>query len=183
MTLAERQEYHDITERCIDCRQNNWDDHAHTLSGLEYSLLTEQFALNLVEPAEQVEIAAVKKALQWVLYTNQILLTDVFRYCNVYVQTTKTAGKFLVDSPADSAVAVYCLLTAARTIFNCVFGHFFRLCITTLKRACFAPPPLVFFLFGIFQIDDLDCSCGVVWFCVSRDNFTCIACFVIYEVN
>lgn len=40
----------------------------------------------------QVEIAAVKGALQWVLYTNQILLTDVFRYGNVYVQTATTAG-------------------------------------------------------------------------------------------
>eukprot|EP00752_Nemacystus_decipiens_P008187 g7323.t1 len=39
----------------------------------------------------QVEIAAVKGALQWVLYTNQILLTDVFRYGNVYVQTATTA--------------------------------------------------------------------------------------------
>lgn len=55
-----------------------------------------------------MEIAAVKSALQWVLYTNQILLTDVFRYGNVYVQTTKTAGGFF-DSPADSLVAV-CVL-------------------------------------------------------------------------
>ncbi|CAN0388375.1 unnamed protein product, partial [Ectocarpus sp. 12 AP-2014] len=39
----------------------------------------------------QVEIAAVKAALRWVLYTNQILLTDVFRYSNIYVQTTTTA--------------------------------------------------------------------------------------------
>ncbi|CAM9758914.1 unnamed protein product [Pylaiella littoralis] len=51
--------------------------------------------------SQQVEIAAVKKALQWVLYTNQILLTDVFRYCNVYVQTTKTAGKFLYTRRPD----------------------------------------------------------------------------------
>lgn len=40
----------------------------------------------------KVEIAAVKGALQWVLYTNQIILTDVFRYGNVYVQTDATAG-------------------------------------------------------------------------------------------
>ncbi|CAN0057890.1 unnamed protein product, partial [Ectocarpus fasciculatus] len=41
--------------------------------------------------SQVVEIAAVKAALRWVLYTNQILLTDVFRYSNVYVQTTTTA--------------------------------------------------------------------------------------------
>lgn len=66
----------------------------------------------------QVEIAAVKGALQWVLYTNQILLTDVFRYGNVYVQTATTAGMvhvapfffFSCAQPGQQAVSWYCTM-------------------------------------------------------------------------
>lgn len=38
----------------------------------------------------QVDIDVVKGAVRWALYINQITLTDVFRYSNVYVQTSLT---------------------------------------------------------------------------------------------
>lgn len=41
----------------------------------------------------------VKGALQWALYTNQITLTDVFRYSNIYVQTSLTAGTVVLPAP------------------------------------------------------------------------------------
>eukprot|EP00904_Undaria_pinnatifida_P011701 jgi/Undpi1/7661/HiC_scaffold_23.g10134.m1 len=38
----------------------------------------------------QVDIDVVKGAVRWALYTNQITITDVFRYSNIYVQTSRT---------------------------------------------------------------------------------------------
>ena len=54
----------------------------------------------------QVDIDVVKGAVRWSLYTNQITLTDVFRYSNIYVQTTLTRGKLVVGSGVDVGVGV-----------------------------------------------------------------------------
>lgn len=49
----------------------------------------------------QVDIDLVKDVTLWALYTKQISLTDVFRYSNVYVGTSRTTGKKVKLSTTD----------------------------------------------------------------------------------